>query len=51
MFLEKPVYAHGQLYVALSRAQKVYIHPGMNLGFVNNVGYTQNIVYPQVLSI
>ena len=54
VLLEKPVFGHGQLYVALSRARsfdriRVKILPNDNQGFRGGVAYTTNVVYRQVL--
>ena len=54
IYLQKPVFAHGQLYVAFSRARsfddiKVKIITNTQQGKKDGISYTQNIVYPEVL--
>jgi hypothetical protein len=59
IFLSRPVFGHGQLYVALSRAgiaanTKIFIVnvPNMQGHFTGFEGtYTKNVVYPEVLTI
>ena len=54
IYLPKPVFAHGQLYVAFSRARsfhsiKVHVTPTATQGMFDGKTYTQNIVYRDVL--
>ena len=54
IYLEKPVFAHGQLYVALSRGrafEDVHIKckPTNHQGTCENHLYTENVVFPEVL--
>ncbi|XP_057305225.1 ATP-dependent DNA helicase PIF1-like [Hydractinia symbiolongicarpus] len=54
IYLHRPCFSHGQLYVAFSRARsfedvKVKIHQTEAQGYVQHKCYTPNIVYSQVL--
>ena len=54
IFLPSPVFSHGQLYVAFSRARSfsdVFVHvlESSGQGKVRGLTYTQNIVYKEVL--
>ena len=54
IYLKRPCFAHGQLYVAFSRARafddvKVQIVPSVLQGKDGDVSYTVNVVYRQVL--
>ena len=54
IFLRRPCFSHGQLYVAFSRARSfddiiVKIVQNESQGSVRNKHYTKNVVYPQVL--
>ena len=51
--LPKPVFAHGQLYVALSRATteegvRVKIQDTEEQGFHNGMAFTQNVIDPDI---
>ena len=49
LYLPNPVFAHGQLYVALSRAQsKNNIKVLVKNGHINEEVYTKNIVYKEI---
>ena len=55
VYLERPVFGHGQLYVACSRTKSfdrlsVQIVSGVNQGVQNGHAYTKNIIYPQLIS-
>jgi hypothetical protein len=55
LYMQRPCFSHGQLYVAFSRARafddiKVQVVPNRQQGMYNNLCYTQNIVYKQLLS-
>ena len=54
IYLERPVFAHGQLYVALSRARgfehiRVQVLLGPKQGVQNGRTFTDNVVYPELL--
>ncbi len=56
IFLPKPVFSHGQLYVAFSRARSfndvyVKVEETCTQGVIGGVTVTQNIVYPEVLQM
>ena len=52
--LPKPVFAHGQLYVALSRATtgegvRVQLQETEEQGFHNGMAFTQNVINPEII--
>ena len=55
IYLERPVFAHGQLYVAFSRARgfphiRVQVLPGEWQGLSDDgLTFTENVVYPELL--
>ena len=54
IYLPAPVFSHGQLYVAFSRArcfQDIYVQIGLTAtqGLINNKSITKNVVYKEVL--
>ena len=54
IFLRRPCFSHGQLYVAFSRARsfrsvKVKVLQTLQQGYVGVSCYTKNVVFPQVL--
>ena len=54
IFLRRPCFSHGQLYVAFSRTRafncvKVQICNSFQQGYARRKCYTKNVVYPQIL--
>ncbi|XP_066913355.1 uncharacterized protein [Clytia hemisphaerica] len=54
IFLRRPCFSHGQLYVAFSRTRafncvKVQICNSFQQGYARGKCYTKNVVYPQIL--
>ena len=54
IYLPAPVFSHGQLYVAFSKArcfQDIYVQIGLTAtqGLINNKSITKNVVYKEVL--
>ena len=54
IYLERPVFSHGQLYVAFSRARgfphiRVQVVPGEMQGSLDGITYTENVVYRELL--
>ena len=52
--LPKPVFAHGQLYVALSRAAtedgvRVKLEETKEQGFHNGITYTKNVIHLEII--
>ena len=52
--LPKPVFAHGQLYVALSRATtedgvRVKLQQTEEQGFHNGIAFTKNVINPEII--
>ena len=54
LYLDRPCFAHGQLYVRKSRVTsrhglKIFIEPGSQQGFHDSTVYTKNVVYTNLL--